>query len=147
MNRLLTKIPVGRQLLQLLYLPIAELQQHAVWHISESTALPKGAQSVLAEQLLDGVLHEYFVDAEGRRLHAILEKFDVEPAVKELRGMLHRLVLTTTGPLVPSYVYRYLIEGDTLHLTPTLPTIDDYEQRIEALADPDEGWVSARHRR
>lgn len=148
MSSPLARVPIGHQLMQLLYLPIGELQLHARWQVEETTTLAPAAQAVLAEQLLDGVLNEYFVDAEGRHLQEIAERFaGLNTGIVELRYLLHRLVVTTTGPLVPSYVYRFQIQGDTLHLTPTLPTLEDYERRIHAMSDPDEGWVPARHRR
>lgn len=148
MNPRMHEVALGRKLLKRMQLPVLELQKHAAWCIAQHTTLPEGGQGVLADLLLDGVLHEYFVDAEGRQLADVLKRFPaLDDAAKELRFMLHRLVSTTTGPLVPSYRYRYELQGDSLILIPTLPTIGDYEQRIEAMADPDEGWVPARYRR
>lgn len=149
MNAQVPRVAVGRRLLQQCCLPIAELHQRASWLIDDHLSASIGpVLSGLSRELIDAVVHEYFVDAEGRALAALMQLYSIpNELLQDLRYRLHLLISATTGPLMPSYQYRYEIRGDELYLTPTLPTIEDHERRIEELADPDEGWVSSRHRR
>jgi hypothetical protein len=103
--------------------------------------------------LLMALLDQWFCDPEGAKLAEFIRNFDDNPfetreMVLELQETFWRLIRDTVGTLVPSLRYRFAIEedGDTLRITPTLPTLDDYAERLAELANPDTGWVPPRYR-
>lgn len=145
--------PISHLLHQPIYLPIGQVQALASYWVEEIYGLNQVRGKTLADRLVDAVLHHFFVDAEARKLKSM---FDVdidntrqraaEQAAAEISTLLHRLLRDTVGPLMPSMIYRYEVINHDLHITPTLPNLDDYEDRINALSNPDEGWIPPRHR-
>lgn len=144
-------LPVSHGLRNQMYLPLGQLQATATALVAELAGGPRAGHHAQAEELLDGVLHHYFVDADARRLSTFNDRWcwtrTLQRAVQELQLQLHQLVQSTCGPLMPSFLYRYEVQGDTLQLVPTLPTITDYEKRIAEMADPEDGWVPSSQRR
>lgn len=102
--------------------------------------------------LLDALLHQWFVDPEAIRLEEFLTKHVEYPTlfgglVMELQESFHRLICNSIGTLMPSIRYQYTLEAwhDTLRIVPTLPTLEDYDQRIQALCN-DGSWTPSRYR-
>jgi hypothetical protein len=151
MNGRLAVPPIGHRLRQPIVLPIGQLQAEAKRWVGELTCFHPTAKETQATHLLNAVLHEYFVDATGQQLTLLSEQpgwtLPLDAATIELKGMLHLLIKSTVGPLMPSYLYRFEVLEDALHIIPSQPTISDYEERITAMVDPEDGWVPDRHRR
>jgi hypothetical protein len=102
--------------------------------------------------LIDALLHQWFVDPEGTKLQEFMSQHVEHPTliggiILELQESFHRLICNSIGTLVPSYRYRYEAEHwhDTLRITPTLPTLEDYDQRIQDLCQ-DGSWTPSRYR-
>jgi hypothetical protein len=101
--------------------------------------------------LLDALLHQWFVDPEGSRLQEFLSSTVEHPTlfgsiVLELQESFHLLICNSIGTLMPSMLYRYEVEAwhDTLRITPTLPTLEDYDKRIQDMCG--DGWTPSRYR-
>lgn len=103
-------------------------------------------------ELLDALLHKWFIDPEGLRLEEFItanveHRFKANAIILELQDSFQRLICNSIGTLMPSICYRYEIEAwhDTLSIVPTLPTLEDYEHRIQALCS-DGSWTPSRYR-
>lgn len=140
----LAKVPISHKLETPILLPIVTLQSLLLyWRREEGGALTVSDMDGLLKACLD----HYFVDSEGHRLHAFLERYpQCQQASQEIIHELHRLLKVTMGPLMPSYVYRYEVLSEAIQITPTLPTLTYYEQRMADMANSEEGWIPARFR-
>jgi hypothetical protein len=148
--------PPSQRILSPIYLPLAPFQSHTRTCLRDLTVLhnePSDLFNQRVDVLMDAILHKWLVDWEGERLASFVDTIPEYPVVidamiTELLGAFHRLLCSTVGTLVPSLRYRYEIQPwiDTLKITPTYPTLEDYDQRIQAIANPESGWVPARWR-
>jgi len=155
MLRSYAPLPVQR-LRNPILLPLAPLRlltRQCLQDIYHSRHIPAAVLKEQTESLMNALLDQWFVDPEGRLLTTFIEHsweypIVMESVVLELQTAFHRLIRDTVGTLVPSLRYRFEIEegGDTLRIIPTLPTLNDYAERLDALADPDSGWVPSRYR-
>lgn len=139
------KSPVGLD--QSVLLPMDTLQAFLVYWMNEEGFTVNVPAERYVEEFLNALMDQYFVDASGRKLQDFLTRHpELTQAATDARGAFQRLLQRTIGPLIPSYRYRYEIVGTTLKLTPSLPTLTDYEERMAALADVEDGWVPPRYR-
>lgn len=139
-----------------IYLPLGEINHLArtclrgleVYH-----QMPKVLLDSKVEELVTGLLEQWFVDPEGESLsHFVHQSAEyntvMDDVIRELQEALDRLIRNTVGTFVPSLRYRYEIQTwrEILIITPTLPTLDDYDQRMHALASGD-AFIPSRFRR
>lgn len=157
MPRICSPLPATR-LCEPILLPLAPLRVLAKTCIHELIDFDvrdqrdRKLEDTTVIELLDALLHQWFVDPEGLRLEAFMTKCVEYPnlfggLVLELQESFHRLICNSIGTLMPSIKYQYTIETwqDTLRIVPTLPTLEDYDQRIQALCS-DGSWTPSRYR-
>lgn len=150
------KKPVSHRLMEPVKLPLGQILAQTRFYLSRIGLGRSPRLDQLTHDLVIAAMHHYFVDAEARRWNDIWDHRMTQVVVDatfgpdlllQLINDLHRLLRDTTGPLMPSYIYRFEMEGDTLILLPSQPTIDDHEERIRDMANPEEGWIPYRYRR
>lgn len=135
--------------------PLRVLAKACIHEIIEFDILDRRDQRLEEQtilELLEALLHQWFVDPEALKLEAFLTKYVEYPSlfggvVLELQESFHRLICNSIGTLMPSIKYQYTLEAwqDTLRIVPTLPTLEDYDQRIQALCN-DGSWTPSRYR-
>lgn len=146
--------PIGHRLAKPFRVDIAQARAHCWSWLSQTLRheVTQAQRDAAVDLLIDAAVHAYLIDAGRRRWIQVVERFDhlftEDPAglAQILDGLLFRAFRDTVGPLRPSLAYPYELHRDWLILTPTLPTLHDYEAQLAAMVDPEDGWVPDRHR-